>query len=256
MPLRDQLADVLLAERFSAVLFATLAAAGLLLAGLGLYGVMAYTVGQRTGEITVPSNSAQGTVVMLWTFFEQTTSNAVRCLVDRQDQIRKVPIPRAAIPLSVLLKSALDLCANLLAVLVVLLAAGVAPRPGWLELPLLIALLALLAAGTSLLLSALYVRFRDLDQIWTIATQALFFGTPIIYVLTIFSPHVQKLLLANPLATIFTEVRHAIVDPGAPAAASIGGPALLLAPLAVATAVVAAGIWVFRRESPWVVENL
>ncbi|HYV65622.1 MAG TPA: ABC transporter permease, partial [Myxococcales bacterium] len=51
MPLREQLGDVLVGERFSAVLMATLAAAGLLLAALGLYGVLAYSVGQRTGEI-------------------------------------------------------------------------------------------------------------------------------------------------------------------------------------------------------------
>jgi putative ABC transport system permease protein len=51
MPMREYLADVLVADRFSAVLMATLAAVGLLLAALGLYGVMAYSVGQRRGEI-------------------------------------------------------------------------------------------------------------------------------------------------------------------------------------------------------------
>ncbi len=51
MPMNDYLSDVLVAERFSAVLMGTLAVLGLLLAALGLYGVIAYSVGQRTGEI-------------------------------------------------------------------------------------------------------------------------------------------------------------------------------------------------------------
>jgi putative ABC transport system permease protein len=51
MPMRDHLSDVLLTERFSAILMGTLAALGLLLAAIGLYGVMAYSVGRRTGEI-------------------------------------------------------------------------------------------------------------------------------------------------------------------------------------------------------------
>jgi putative ABC transport system permease protein len=51
MPMQEFLGGLLMTERFSAVLMATLAALGLLLAALGLYGVMAYSVGLRRGEI-------------------------------------------------------------------------------------------------------------------------------------------------------------------------------------------------------------
>jgi putative ABC transport system permease protein len=49
--MKTYLADVLIRERFDAILMGTLAAIGLILAIIGLYGVMAYSIGQRTGEI-------------------------------------------------------------------------------------------------------------------------------------------------------------------------------------------------------------
>src|SRR5262249_31183330 len=51
--LEERLADVLLPERFGAVLMGALAAIGLVLAGVGLYGLLAFTVRQRTPEIGV-----------------------------------------------------------------------------------------------------------------------------------------------------------------------------------------------------------
>ncbi|MEW6731373.1 MAG: ABC transporter permease [Acidobacteriota bacterium] len=49
--MKDHLADVLITERFSALLMGTLAVISLILAALGLYGVMAYSVSQRIGEL-------------------------------------------------------------------------------------------------------------------------------------------------------------------------------------------------------------
>jgi predicted permease len=50
-PLSDVFTAILVGDRFTAVLMGTLAGLGLALAALGLYGVLAYSVGSRSGEI-------------------------------------------------------------------------------------------------------------------------------------------------------------------------------------------------------------
>ncbi len=61
----------------------------------------------------------------------------------------------------------------------------------------------------------------------------------------------------NPLAMIFTEMRHALIDPNAPTAADVaGGPAFLLITLAVIAGTFALGLWAFVRQSPTIAEEL
>ena len=73
-----------------------------------------------------------------------------------------------------------------------------------------------LAAAVSTLLAVLYVPFRDMAPIWEVATQLLFWGTPIIYVIETAPESVRELLMLNPLAVIIEQARHAVIDPSAP----------------------------------------
>lgn len=197
--------------------------------------------------------------IVFFTFFAEGTGGAVQSVLVRENLVRKIQFPRLAIPISVVLTAGFNLALNVLVVLVFALASGVEPRLSWLELPLLIALLALLIVGIAMLLSALYVRYRDIQPIWDVATQALFYATPVLYVLDSIkvSEGLKQAMMLNPLAAILTEMRHAVIDPAAPsAAAAAGGAVRLLIPLGIVLALVAVGYRVFDRNAPAIAEDL
>lgn len=197
------------------------------------------------------------TAVVLWTFFAETTSGGVVALTSAQHVLRRMRLPSLALPLAVVLKAAFNLVLNLLAVAVFVVAYGVEPRLGWLELPLLAGFLALFGGGLALVLSALYVRFRDVHQAWTVVLQFLFFASPIVFVASRYPAGLQEVLDLSPLAVVFTEMRHALIDPSAPSAAeAAGGAAMLAVPVAIVAATIAAGLWLFRREAPRIAERL
>jgi len=195
--------------------------------------------------------------IVLFTFFSETTSNGVTALLDRQNLLRKVRFPRLVIPLSVALHALFNLGLNMVAVFVFVFASGIEPRVSWLELLPLVAVLAVFATSVAMLVSALYVRYRDIQPIWEVLAQILFYASPVIYVASLYPDSVEQEAMANPLAAIFTQVRHAVIDPSAPTAADVaGGGARLLIPLAVVAATSVIGFWVFARQAPRIAEDL
>ena len=195
--------------------------------------------------------------IVLWTFFAETTNGAVRSLVSRENLLRKIRFPRMVVPLSVSLTSFFNLSLNLVAVVIFALISGVKPQAGWLEMPVIVAALFVFATGVGMFLSALYVRFRDLEPIWDVALQVLFYASPILYVAAKWPDSVERILMCNPIAVVLTQTRHAFLDPSAPTAAlEIGGAARLLIPLGVIVVTFALGWFVFKREAPRIAENL
>jgi ABC-2 type transport system permease protein len=199
------------------------------------------------------------TGIVLFTFLSDATSRSVTAVLDRENLVRKIEFPRLVVPIAVILVAYFNLILNLLAVLVFVLLTGVDVRVEWLALPLLLVPLGLLAGGLAMLLSALYVRFRDVQPIWEVVLQVAFYGSPILYVLDqLPSEQLQHLVIwFNPLATILVQARHSLIDQNAPNAwDAAGGFEYLLIPGAIVVGLFALGFWVFNREAPRIAEEL
>jgi ABC-2 type transport system permease protein len=199
--------------------------------------------------------------IVLFTFFAEATSGAVRSVVDRENLVRKIQFPRMVIPLSVVLLALFNLALNLIVVLGFALAEGVQPMLSWLELPLIVATLAVFSTGIAMLLSALFVSLRDIQPIWDVVSQILFYASPVIISVETVREKVSHTLLhlymLNPLAAVFQQFRYAMITHGTlNVGQALGSWTALLAPLAIVAGVFALGFWVFNRSAPLVAENL
>ena len=228
----------------------------LLLFGV-LYAVFTQFVKLGAGIDFYPAILLTG--IVLFTFFSDATAGSVTAVLDRENLVRKIEFPRLVVPLAVILIAYFNLVLNLLAVLVFVLLTGVDIRVEWLALPLLLIPLGMFAGGLAMLLSALYVRFRDVKPIWEVLLQVAFYGSPILYVLDqLPSEQLQHFVIwFNPLATILVQSRHSLIDENAPNSwDAAGGFEYLLIPGAIVLGLFALGFWVFNREAPRIAEEL
>jgi ABC-2 type transport system permease protein len=194
--------------------------------------------------------------LVIFQFFGETTSNCVRCLAAREGLLRKMRFPRLVIPLSVVLTAIFNMGGTLVAALVFAIATGVYPTWGWLELPVIIVLVGAFATGIGLMLSALFVRYRDVAPIWEVASQMLFYISPILYVTTLVPEQYRDAYLVNPLAVLLTEMRAAVIDPSAPHPWDLGSPLSMVLAAAIGVTAVALGIFIFIRQAPRIAEDL
>lgn len=196
--------------------------------------------------------------IVLFTFFSEATQNSVTSVVAQEGIVRKTQFPRLVIPLATTLTGAFNLVLNMLVVFAFMLAYGVDPHWTWLLFPIPLGLLFLLTAATSMALSVLYVRFRDVAIIWTVVAQVLFYASPILYPIeALHNDTMEHALMINPLAPIFEQIRVWMVEPGAPTAAeAAGGAAGLIPAIAIYVFVCVFAVWVFNRQAPRIAEEL
>jgi len=195
--------------------------------------------------------------LVLFGLFQEGTQTALPSIVTNEAIVRKTQFPRLVIPVSAVFTALFNLGLNLIVTIIFILAFGVHPQWTWLLLPVVVALLVILTVAVSMILSALYPKFRDMGIIWSVCSTALFYGTPVLYALdTIKSSAFRDVIALNPLTPILALARKWIIDPHAPGPAALAGTGHLLISAAIYLGICAAAVRVFWREAPRAAEAL
>jgi ABC-2 type transport system permease protein len=200
--------------------------------------------------------------IVSWQFLAEATSQSVRSLVARENLVRKVDFPRLAVPLATVLTALFNYVLALVPVMVFLLAAGGGITWRFVELPFLVVLLFVLAFALALSLSALFVRYRDVEPIWDVVMQAGFYVSVIIIPIEVViqkfgadHPWIPRAALCNPFAAILQQMRHAVVSPAQQSTTQALSWYVLI-PIGILLVLLAVGYTIFSRAAPKIAEDL
>ena len=178
---------------------------------------------------------------LVFGYFTDSTNLSMNALVNNAGIFTKVNVPKYLFLLSQNVSSLINFGLTLL------LFFGFAALDGvtftWKFLCLLypIACLVTFNIGMGMILSALYVFFRDMHYLWGVITQLLMWMSAIFYTIEGFSYKVQMMFLANPIYLYIRYFRKIVLD------GVIPSPGFHLLAAAYALAALAIGTFVYRK---------
>ncbi len=199
--------------------------------------------------------------IVIWTFFVEATSMGLGSIVGRGDLIKKVSISKISIVVSSTLSAGVNLALNSVVVVIFMLFNGAEVNWSLIAfVPLLLLELIILATGLALFLSALYVRFKDIQPIWEVILQVMFYATPIIYSFKLAlktRPEVPNILSLNPVAQIIQDLRKILITPVTLTTHEVL-PVVLsyVIPSVMVVAILVLGYLFFKKRSKYFVEDL
>ena len=147
-----------------------------------------------------------------WTYLATSVAAASTSVVAEQAMLTKVWFPRLVLPLASVVRPAVDFGLSLVAAVVLLVWYGIHPTWQLLELPAWLALAAATAVALGLWLSALHVRFRDVQHVIPLMLQVWLFASPVAYPMSLVPERWRWIYALNPAAQVVEGMRAALLD--------------------------------------------
>ena len=220
-----------------------------------MYLVFAKFLRMSDGTPTYPVVLLLG--ISSWQFVTESTNVGLRSVVDRGDLLRKIHFPNYIVVVSATMGAFISYIINLGVVLLFALILHVQFTWRVLLLPLNIIELYAIALAITLIMSTMYVYYRDIAHIWDVLQQLIFYGMPIIYPLTYVTNRgglladIARLELINPFAQAIQDIRHNFIAPETQPTVwnQFNNWGIRLLPIALTVVLLWLGVVLFRRNS-------
>ena len=183
--------------------------------------------------------------LFLWDFFAEGTKSGLMSLNSKGYLLAKTRVPSSILVVTSIANAVITLAVFVVVIGLFLLATGHAPTMGALVVfALYCGALVAMVVGFALGSSVLFLRYRDLNQVWDLMLQAGFFLAPIIYPLGILPERFHFYLYLWPPTPVIEFSRTVLVAGAMP---TLRGHAYLAIDSAVCLLV---GMVLFSRLSP------
>ncbi len=189
-------------------------------------------------------------------FFQNSVNYGAGSIISNANLVKKIYFPKEIIPLSIVLSNFINFLLELVVLFVVLSIFRYKFYTYLYLLPVVIIVQVFFVSGISMLISSLNVLFRDLQHLVTILMMVWFFGTPIIYPLSVVPEKFQFLMQINPMAIFATFYRDIFYYVKYPEGFYIPDYRLILICLAITFGVFFLGYFVFKKIEPRFAEEV
>lgn len=151
--------------------------------------------------------------LIIWGHFAEGTTNAMMSLLQKAHILTKINLPKYIFLIASVLSTFYSLLINLLIIVIFFLWYQVFPpiEHVLLTIPLFLCI-SLINLSFGALSSVLFLKLRDLNQIWEVLLNAAFYACPIVYPLSMLPTHIQILTYINPLTFIITQIKGLLLS--------------------------------------------
>jgi lipopolysaccharide transport system permease protein len=189
----------------------------------------------------IPYEIFSFTALLPWGLFVTALNQGSRSLVAHNNMVTKIYFPRLILPMASVFAGLVDFAIAFVILIALMLYFHVTPAWSLLwTLPLFLLLALITALGVALWLSAVNVKYRDVNQALPFLTQFWLFATPVAYSFTRLPEQWQILLSLNPMTGVVNGFRWALLGSG-------NGPDLSLwISIAISILIFISGLFYFR----------